>query len=560
MKTDIKKIKLSLLNKIFFFGIFSFIFLFTSQANAGPVTVSGVTDTAEYVTAEVTGKYTLPADGVLPEGFVYAVYSTDPTFPGGGTAEHSFELSSLATGNFFTIYFDGLTSGETYYYKVVDLGTTYATGDFTTATADISIGDTVTVSDGGAGTVFIKGTYNKGPATEIPGANYFIYALYGTSVDSLDTSSSVATISPITGYDTSVHGNFTISIPTAGLTAGEPYYFKLLDFSKTYYSIDPDTGEAPFFEVDPDNVPDPVTLSGTTSTVDCDGEDGYCLLAPIGDLERITPDVDFGKYVNTVLGVIIGIAGAIAVVMFVVAGIQYMASDVITSKGAAIGIINNTLSGLALLLGAFILLRTINPDLVDFKFALKKVDYELEGDEMAAPIGEISITGDYLPDGVSCPGTGGSASVKSVAESFVGKTTYNQALRLSPGPEGTIYLDCSSYANYVRACTGLPQVAEVTVDMFNEGNKTITSLTGTTVNGNPLKPGDLLGWEKGECAPLIEAGRDGGHVVVYIGDGKIIDTHGPTYPGNGGKVGDATDPQSLDSYSRKSCLYHYIPI
>lgn len=544
MKTDIKKIKLSLLNKIFCIGIFSFVFIFTNQASAGPVTVSSVTDTAEYVTAEVTGKYTLPADGILPEGFVYAIYSTDPTFPGGGTAEHSFELSVLATGNFFTIYFDGLVSGETYYYKVVDLGTTYATGDFTTATADISIGDTVTVSDSGTGTILIKGTYNKGPATEIPGENYFIYALYGTSTDSLDTSSSVATISPITGYDTSVHGNFTIGIPTAGLTAGEPYYFKLLDFSKTYYATDPDTGEAPFFEVDPDNVPDPVTLSGTTSTVDCDGEDGYCLLAPIGDLERITPDVDFGKYVNTVLGVIIGIAGAVAVVMFVVAGIQYMASDVITSKGAAIAMINNTLSGLGLLLGAFILLRTINPDLVDFKFALKKVDYELTGDSSTP----ISSLGGELPAGIVCPGSGGYSQIETVAKSFVDKVIYKWGGKGSEVSGDRIYLDCSGYINKVRQCVGLSDLGG-TGNMFPSA-EVITSISGTKINGVEFKSGDLIGWYAGECGS-----SSAGHVYMYTSNGQVIEVHGPEGASNNSLTSNFS---ALSSGKYKDCLKHII--
>ena len=527
-----------------------------NKVSAETIIISDVSDTAMYTTAEITGKYTTPADGVLPEGFIHAVYSTDPTFPGGGTSTGLGTLETLATGHFFTINVGDiapLSPGTKYFYKVQDFGTTYASGDFTTLNTDISIGDTVAVADGGDGYIYINGTYNKSPATD-PAETNFLYAVYGPTDGEFGSSTGISTLSAIAGYDMSTHGNFTIIVPVAGLTAGTTYYFNLRDNAKTYYSVDPETGKTPFFKVDPTFIP---TLSESTipSSVSCDGPDGYCLLAPLPGLEKITPDIDFGKYVNLVLGLIIGISGAIAVVMITIAGIQYMASDVITSKSEARKMINNSFAGLGLLLSAFILLKTINPNLVNFKFELKKANYQLEGDTYGAGIGTISITGAYIPSGISCTGTGGAAAVKSIAESFIGKTTYNQALRLTSGPSGTIYLDCSSYVNYIKACAGLPQVGERTAIMFTAANKTVTSLTGTTVNGNPLNVGDVLGWKDGECTSA-----SGGHVLTYIGGGQVIDTHGPTYPDNNGPVGGATDKWDLDTYSHKSCLVHYIPV
>jgi len=117
----------------------------------------------------------------------------------------------------------------------------------------------------------------------------------------------------------------------------------------------------PSFPPTPDVPPFP-----TTSTKDSN----YTLLAPlpiIGESVDLTenPSAAFGKYLNAMIKLIIGIAAVLAVVMIVIGGIEYMTSELISSKEAGRKKIQEALLGLLIALGAYALLNTINPDLLN---------------------------------------------------------------------------------------------------------------------------------------------------------------------------------------------------
>lgn len=534
--------------KLFRLSIFAFLFFcfFASQnkAEAGTVVVNGIYDSSEYTTATIGGYCTPPADGIYPDGFVYAVYSTNPTFAvADGTPTSQKPCVAVGTMNTFTIPVSGLVPGTTYYYKVLDFGTEYGEGSFTTLDTDTYIGDVITVTPEST-TSLITGTYSKGEFTEIGlgSDTNFIYASYTTdeTFASGVTFSPVASFSTMDGYDPDFFGKFTINL--FGLSPDTTYYFKLLDNAKTYYGY-PENTSAKFTTA---SAPEETTatVGGTTteSTASCDGEFGYCLLAPLPGLEKITPDINFGDYVNTIFGLIIGLSGAVAVVIIVIAGITYMSSDVITKKSTALNMIWNTLGGIALLLCAYILLNTINPNLVNFKLSINSVNYEVSGD---LP-GTLSPLGSYLPAGIYCPGSGGFSEIGAVASSFVNNVIYKMGGKGSESsPDGKIYLDCSGYQNKVRQCVGLSNLG-ATANMF-PGTENVSSLTGTSANGTEMNTGDLLGWSAGECP-----NSSFGHVVMYLGDGKIIDVHGPEGAKNNAYVRD------LESYTFKSCVKHII--
>lgn len=72
----------------------------------------------------------------------------------------------------------------------------------------------------------------------------------------------------------------------------------------------------------------------------------------------------FGNYLNIIIKLVLGIAGVLAMVMIVMGGIQYMTSDLISSKEAGKETIQHAILGLLLALGAFLILNTINPKLL----------------------------------------------------------------------------------------------------------------------------------------------------------------------------------------------------
>ncbi|TSC66952.1 MAG: Uncharacterized protein G01um101472_582 [Parcubacteria group bacterium Gr01-1014_72] len=70
-------------------------------------------------------------------------------------------------------------------------------------------------------------------------------------------------------------------------------------------------------------------------------------------------------YLRGAFRLAIAIAGALAVLMIVMGGIQYMSTDAIGGKTEGRGRIQNAIGGLILALASYLLLYTINPNLVE---------------------------------------------------------------------------------------------------------------------------------------------------------------------------------------------------
>ncbi len=115
----------------------------------------------------------------------------------------------------------------------------------------------------------------------------------------------------------------------------------------------------------------------------------YTLLAPFpgtGVEEKLNTKEPcaFGNYLNLLLKLIFGLAGVLALIRIVMGGIEYMASEMIPEKGAGKETITNAIFGLILALGSFLLLNTINPDLLNTCVSLEEVyiTIEEEGEEI----------------------------------------------------------------------------------------------------------------------------------------------------------------------------------
>lgn len=135
------------------------------------------------------------------------------------------------------------------------------------------------------------------------------------------------------------------------------------------------TDLAPIIPIRPvTNMDLPVPVAREKSpTINADGI--YKLLAPIGKLTSINtssngtcpgnPDITNGVacYLNIIFKIGIGLAGALAVVMIVVASIQYMGDESVFGKTEAKGKIFSAILGLIIALAAYAILNTVNPDL-----------------------------------------------------------------------------------------------------------------------------------------------------------------------------------------------------
>ena len=309
-----------------------------------------------------------------------------------------------------------------------------------------------------------------------------------------------------------------------------------------------------FFELtfDP-SPPPPTTFPPGTSSYD----NTYELLAPIPGVvpgNVVGPDFNLGNYVNNLIKVLIGLASAMAVFMIVFGGIEWMMSDSFISKGEGKKKILNAIKGLVLLLGSYLILITINPDLVTIDFRLDKqtIKIEYSGDTNVG----IPQTGVSCPTGIDCniPSTPNENLVYSIVSKLNGKTTYRFGGKGTPPPyqyetkecpptgpcktfcpPGTICLDCSGFVNFVLRYSGYKEFNGGTQTIFSNAER-VNSITNTEVNGVTLKPGDLLGWTSGNR-----------HVLIYVGNGKIADSHG----GSGREPGNAVGIYNTTEYKNK---------
>lgn len=94
---------------------------------------------------------------------------------------------------------------------------------------------------------------------------------------------------------------------------------------------------------------------------------GYTLQAPFGGNTSVT---DLPDYISKIYIFAMGTVGIAALFALVLGGVQYITSTVIEQKADAKDRIIKALIGLAIALGSYLILYTINPDLVSLKITL----------------------------------------------------------------------------------------------------------------------------------------------------------------------------------------------
>ena len=232
----------------------------------------------------------------------------------------------------------------------------------------------------------------------------------------------------------------------------------------------------------------------------------------------------------------------VAIIMVMIAGMEYVAyakgKDVQKAKDR----IRNALTGLALLFSVSAILYLVNPALTVFNsLNLQIIDPVKYIEDSGDVVG--SVTKDTLSSvGITCNGSGDPASI---ARSFLGKTSYRMGgkggdppypadTKTCDGkpckdfcPSGTVCLDCSGFVGLVAECAGLSPKGESggTAALFGNAPQ-IISCTDTTVTTKvgtfTLTPGDLVGFKAGDYPKSSSFG----HVWMFIGNGDLINSHG----------------------------------
>lgn len=107
---------------------------------------------------------------------------------------------------------------------------------------------------------------------------------------------------------------------------------------------------------------------GFVISVSADEGVKYSLLQPLPGVGQQVSS--FPEYVKKIIPFILSLAAVLAVVMIVIGGIQYAISEAIDSKADARDRITQAIFGLLLALLSYLILYTINPQLVNLQLTI----------------------------------------------------------------------------------------------------------------------------------------------------------------------------------------------
>ena len=111
--------------------------------------------------------------------------------------------------------------------------------------------------------------------------------------------------------------------------------------------------------------PPPTPIESRSGGVELRGE-----FVPLVGLPGVTDESgnrSLAGYLNTLFRLTIGIGALIAVIKIIWGGIQYMSSDSFFKKAEGISDIKNALLGLLIILSTVLIIRLINPDILNLE-------------------------------------------------------------------------------------------------------------------------------------------------------------------------------------------------
>lgn len=206
-----------------------------------------------------------------------------------------------------------------------------------------------------------------------------------------------------------------------------------------------------------------------------------------------------GGYLNLMIKLFIGICAVLAVIMIVMGGIQYMTSELISSKEAGKERIRNAIFGLLLALGAYTLLFTINPNLLntDLK-SLESVTVEVD---LNADVPQTTVNGRYR-NGVAVGTT-----LTGTSTPLPSGVSLNASQCATVGQQNctsTIGLNMSQVQAIQQGC-GCPLVITGGTEWWLHGGQ-----TGSTSHQNNSSTVDL------RISPALNAYLSGGRALVRM--------------------------------------------
>ncbi len=199
----------------------------------------------------------------------------------------------------------------------------------------------------------------------------------------------------------------------------------------------------------------------------------YTVLTQLPGVEATT---DLPTYLPAMFRLSIAIAAGMAFVMITFGGITYATSDAINSKNDGKAYIENALWGLGLVIGAYVILNTINPKILNFDLSVPQPEFKKgETVVIATPSTPDSGSGSKLP------------WYPLSAEDLKMEETLRQQLKEKSGGRVTVNAEPCKETNKTSGCTnlvGLTENAEYGVLFLQSSCKCNIRITGGTEGGH----------------------------------------------------------------------------
>ena len=153
------------------------------------------------------------------------------------------------------------------------------------------------------------------------------------------------------------------------------------------------------------------------------------------------------SFVSGLYAYALSIAGALAVIMIVYGGVKYVASGgSVSARSDAMDIIKNAIFGIVLLFGGYIILYTINPNLVNIK------NPNLPS---APPLKTLGFVSSTPPTGTQPPtGSGGLPSTtQTLAQQVLSSgLSFSSSADCTPGSDASGVIDAMASGQYPLVC------------------------------------------------------------------------------------------------------------
>ncbi|MFH0951368.1 MAG: pilin [bacterium] len=285
-----------------------------------------------------------------------------------------------------------------------------------------------------------------------------------------------------------------------------------------------------------------------------------------------------GDYLAGLYQFLIMVVAIFAAVTLIIGAVIWITSAGNPSRiGEAKSWIASSILGLVLALSAYLILYTVNPEMVILRpINLSSVGTGSGGSSTSTAVDDPGDSGGdtkkVQPVGklknIPCPKpkSGGKVVLKDIEDYFFANhnLTYSQDYRGRYDEAGSYFMDCSGFAQYLQKCLGLSAVNGEgrTYSLFKSSSnnrKPLTREMTKDLSSNPgLKEGDLIGYNVYDKTKK----KNVGHVFTYTGKFLIeVTSESRTLPGtiyNKGALYITEPEERLKTYFDRGYAIYYI--